>query len=216
MLIMSIDEHWILADENADAMEARFFKRGEKYPATELFFKDEYKSPALLKHDFARVVRLYNQRGYSAYFPFNAIRTDFERGSVKDADITHLNYLFVDIDRQGSPKDPATDEELEHGRKVAESVRVHMLELGWDEPLLTCSGNGYHLYFPLHKLANDEEAVGLIKKLLIALGEKFDNQHVGIDRVVHNPSRLTKILGAVAYKGQASEERPYREARLVK
>ena len=89
---MSIDEHWILADENADAMEARFFKRGEKYPATELFFKDEYKSPALLKHDFARVVRLYNQRGYSAYFPFNAIRPDFERGSVKDAVMGSLAF----------------------------------------------------------------------------------------------------------------------------
>jgi len=46
----------------------------------------------------------------------------------------------------------------------------------------------------------------------VALAIKFDNDVVCVDRNVFNPSRITKLPGTLARKGQATEERPYRIA----
>jgi hypothetical protein len=47
------------------------------------------------------------------------------------------------------------------------------------------------------------------------LATKFDNDTVGVDRVVYNAGRITKIPGTIARKGVESEGRPYRMAMIV-
>ena len=43
----------------------------------------------------------------------------------------------------------------------------------------------------------------------------FDDTHTSIDRCVHNPSRITKVIGTIARKGKESPDRPYRKVTLV-
>lgn len=148
----------------------------------------------------------------------NTIRADFIGNGAKgasDADIVCIDWFFIDADRTGTHKNSATDAELEQSRELVENVRSYMLGCGWDAPVMTCSGNGYHLYFPLHELPLNDETKEWIKKLTNILGKKFNTEHVAIDPVVYNPSRITKILGTIAQKGKATENRPHREARLV-
>ena len=75
------------------------------------------------------------------------------------------------------------------------------------------SGNGFHLYFPLDDLPNTETA--LVKGTLKELSRRFDSKTVKIDTSVFNASRVTKVPGTIMRKGEASEGRPYRMAKLL-
>ena len=78
------------------------------------------------------------------------------------------------------------------------------------------SGNGYHLYFTLAGLENDDESELLIKEMLETLAEKFDTEEFEIDTVVFDANRITKIIGTVARKGEETPDRPYRTVELIK
>ena len=77
------------------------------------------------------------------------------------------------------------------------------------------SGNGVHVYYQLEGIENTEQSNLLIRDVLIALGQQFDTPEVAIDKSVFNASRITKVPGTFMRKGQASEGRPYRMARLL-
>jgi hypothetical protein len=70
------------------------------------------------------------------------------------------------------------------------------------------SGNGCHLYYRLNALENDDQSKVLLKSLISGLGDKFDNNVVKIDRSVFNASRITKVVGTKAYKGQKLHRPP--------
>jgi hypothetical protein len=74
------------------------------------------------------------------------------------------------------------------------------------------SGNGYHLYYILGELPNDEKTKRLVEGALRGLAEKFDNSIVAVDTVVYNASRITKVPGTIARKGENTTERPHRMA----
>jgi hypothetical protein len=63
-------------------------------------------------------------------------------------------------------------------------------------------------------MPNNDESKHLIQTTLLNLAHHFDNDKVKIDTVVFNASRITKVLGTIARKGLASEDRPYRMAVL--
>ena len=83
---------------------------------------------------------------------------------------------------------------------------------GWDEPIQMMSGNGYHLYYLLGKLPNDEKSKALVEGALQELANKFNNGVVAVDTVVFNASRITKVPGTIARKGENTTERPHRMA----
>ena len=74
---------------------------------------------------------------------------------------------------------------------------------------------GVHIYYDLNRMESDDEATNLIKTFLNLLADYFDNQYVKVDRSVYNASRITKVLGTIARKGEESTDRPYREASLI-
>jgi len=94
-------------------------------------------------------------------------------------------------------------------------VMAYLAGKGWSSPKKVMSGNGFHLYYSLDRLEANKESRDLIRSLLNLLADKFDNGTVQIDRGVFNASRITKIIGTVARKGEETEERPYRMARLI-
>src|SRR2546423_716170 len=76
---------------------------------------------------------------------------------------------------------------------------------------LADSGNGYHL-LPLVDLPNDDTSKELVKQLLTALGNRFNNGTVKIDAAVFNAARITKLYGTIARKGDSTEDRPHRRS----
>ena len=74
------------------------------------------------------------------------------------------------------------------------------------------SGNGYHLLVAIQLGVKDGP---LVASVLAALDERFSTEEAKIDRVNFNPARIFKVYGTVARKGEASEERPHRLARLL-
>jgi len=215
---VSIDQMKRLVNWKAAVLEVRCFRKRGDPVHIQAFSRNDYDSPAQRWHNITAIIRTWNLRGYNCYMILNTIRSDFIGNGSKgasDADIACLDWFFIDVDRTGTHKNSATDAELGMSRELVEKVKAYLCGVGWDDPIMTCSGNGYHLYFPLHELPANDKTKDWIKKLTNILGTKFNTEHVAIDPVVYNPSRITKILGTIAHKGEATEDRPHREARLV-
>jgi len=153
-----------------------------------------------------------NRLGYNVYLVMNPIRADFTGKNARDEHIEMRRVLLIDIDRVGDTKRPANDAELEAARLLADEVVEWLRERGWGEPHRVMSGNGHHLYYSLKHLPNDERSREAVRKALLSLAARFDNSTVKIDTGVYNASRITKVPGTIARKGQESVARPYRMA----
>ena len=79
-------------------------------------------------------------------------------------------------------------------------------------PLVADSGNGYHLDYRIELSCEDD---GLVEKALDGLANCFDGDGVELDRGVHNPSRIIKLYGTLACKGDNTEERPWRLSKIL-
>lgn len=211
--ITEISNVWSLIDPKAPVIELRAIGRGRTQSL--LFLMSEFKSTEARQREFERAANDLNTGGKNIYVVLNTIREDFCSGSVKDSDIKHRDWLLIDIDRAEPAKCPATDEEVAAADDLADQVEEFMKRKGWTTPLRIMSGNGCHLYFRLNSLPNDAQSRDLLRSLLNGLGEKFDNNLVKIDRSVFNASRITKVVGTKAFKGQSSKDRPHRAARLI-
>ncbi|WP_298128227.1 hypothetical protein [Brevundimonas sp.] len=154
-------------------------------------------------------------QGYNIYVVMNPVREDFAGGAVSDGDIAFRDLLLIDIDRAGSTKDPASDEEVEAAIKLADEVAADSALQGLDLRARVMSGNGAHLYYALDRMPNDGTSTALVKELLRLLARKFDTEEMKIDQSVVNASRITKVPGTLARKGEASSERPYRIAEIL-
>ena len=155
-----------------------------------------------------------NSLGYNIYIVMNTIKESFRGKSVGDADIRHRDLLLIDIDRVEKLTAPATDDEIEAARLVADSIKAFMEERGWSDPIRVMSGNGHHLYYRLQGTPNDEASERMIQSALFTLAQRFDTDIVKVDTVVFNASRITKVPGTIARKGPESKGRPYRMAVL--
>ena len=188
---------------------------------TKLFYPTDYPNPREMQEAFYSYAMNLNQQGYNCYTTMNPIRTDFRasggKGITKDG-IAKRTRVMVDLDRSSaeSKKYPATDAELERANELIERIADHAVGLGWPRPLKVMSGNGYHLYFALEELENDDESELLIKQMLETLAELFNTKEFEIDTVVFDANRITKIIGSIARKGEETPNRPYRTVELIK
>jgi hypothetical protein len=114
----------------------------------------------------------------------------------------------------GDTKNPATDEEVSAAFDLASEVAKYLDDQGFPEPMRVHSGNGVHLYYRLQPV--NEALIGnSVSTLLKSIAKRFNNETVGVDTSVSNPSRITKVIGTLARKGIESGERPYRVAKLL-
>lgn len=181
---------------------------------TKLFKGKDYKSVEELRLAFEQEALKLNTQGYNIYVVMNPINDSFDGRSAKDGDIAYRNLLLIDIDRHVT-KNPATEDELSAAHELANKVIEHLKDRKWDDPIKVMSGNGYHLYYTLDYLDNSDDIRDAIKDLLKGLAASFDTNVVKIDTSVFNASRITKVVGTIAYKGEESADRPYRMARCV-
>ncbi len=138
----------------------------------------------------------------------------------KDDDIEKRLWLFIDIDSKRLPDTSATKAELECAHKLAQNLIDFLNSQGWPQPAITMSGNGYHVLYRIDQ-PNTTDVKETIKQVLAALASKFDTEGAEIDTSVYNASRIIKIAGTLARKGneiidaQPDQCRPHRQCKLI-
>jgi hypothetical protein len=194
-------------------LEMRAIKGKETIIKT--FKGTNYESSDDLKQAFEDEAIKLNQQGYNIYIVMNPITEFFTGYSAKDTDIAYRDLLLIDIDRAQKSTEPANQSELDAALALASDITKYLKSQGWDKPIRVMSGNGYHLYYILSQLPNDNHHKELVSGVLQELADHFDTPIVKVDTVVFNASRITKVPGTIAYKGTASANRPYRMARVI-
>ncbi len=126
-----------------------------------------------------------------------------------DKDIARRTNLLIDCDPVRHPADvSATDEEMALAVERRDLVIAYLRDLGWPEPVaVAMSGNGGSAIYRID-LANDDDATALVKNVLAALDHLFSDERVIVDASNFNASRLTKLVGTVATKGDDFQGRP--------
>jgi hypothetical protein len=123
--------------------------------------------------------------------------------------------LLLDIDAVRPAGISSTDVEHRAALDLAGTIRQELMGEGWPEPMLQDSGNGAYLIFRLPDLPNDEDSRDLIKRCLGALARRFNTEAAHIDEGTFNASRIAKIPGTTACKGDNAADRPHRLSRLL-
>jgi hypothetical protein len=215
---IEIKKMWQIFAVGADSiLELRGLQpKGEKrslLPKVLHFRVENFASVDDCKAAFEESALDLNEQGYNAYTTLNPIRADFAgQGAARDGDIRYRDLLLIDIDRNGDTSCPADTAQLEAAKVLADKVRSYLSDQGWPKPFFVMTGNGFHLYYVLNQLPNNENGTMLVRGTLNLLAKKFNNDIVGIDTAVYNAARITKIPGTVMRKGQETSHRPYRRA----
>lgn len=147
----------------------------------------------------------------------NAVQ-DNARNTTRDDEINRRRWLFIDLDVCRPSGTSSTNEELARAEARAYDIMSWLAIKGFPEPLLVMSGNGFHIYYRVDLPADDD---GLIQRFLHALGDRFDDDFVKIDRGVYNAGQITKVAGTMVRKGDHivgrsdMPDRPHRRARWM-
>ena len=171
-------------------------------------------------------IREMDGKGPGVYVTLNPVKPEllarannrvraFAETTTSDADIVLRRWLLVDCDPVRPAGISSSRQELEAALDAAEKVREHLRGRQWPEPILSLSGNGFHLLYRLPDLANTDASTGLISRLLKALSARFSSATVHIDETVFNAARISKAYGSFARKGDHTPERPYRLSRML-
>lgn len=139
---------------------------------------------------------------------------EMPKETTADANIVERQWLMLDMDCERAKGVSSSAEEFEKARLKTADVYKYMDSCGFTKPVIAISGNGYHLLYRI-SLENNESTMKLLKDCLIALDMMFSDDKVKIDTAVFNASRITKLYGTLAQKGQNTEERPHRMSKIV-
>lgn len=132
-----------------------------------------------------------------------------------DSDIDGRTHVMIDLDPKRITGISASDDELEYAHLKAVAVYRFLLSQGFNEPIICKSGNGYHVLVPCEFVVNDE-TTAVVRRFLQALSLLFSDDKVEVDEKVFNASRICKLYGTTARKGENTAERPWRQAEIVK
>jgi hypothetical protein len=134
--------------------------------------------------------------------------------TTMDAHILRRRWLLIDIDPERPSGISSTDVEYDNAYKVACTV-ANMLEFeGWPEPYINRSGNGAHILYPLDE-PNNVDVRDTIQVFLKTLDARFKDDGCTIDKTTFNASRIFRIPGTWARKGDDIPVRPHRKAYRV-
>ena len=132
--------------------------------------------------------------------------------ATNDRDIIRRMWLLIDLDAERKSVTSATDAEHQAAHELGEKIRTELSSRGWPEPVTADSGNGMHLLYRIDEKTDDDN---LIEDCLESLAQEFSTEQVKVDRSVHNASRICKLYGTWAKKGDNTEERPHRISKLL-
>jgi len=131
---------------------------------------------------------------------------------TSDPEILYRTELLIDIDPKRISGISSTDAQHDFAMEIAKSIEKHLLAYGFPNPCVVDSGNGVHLRYKLYRgdFPNDDETKRLLQTVLQILADKFNGDGIEIDRKVFNASRICRIPGTWARKGQNVPSNPHR------
>jgi|APSaa5957512622_1039677.scaffolds.fasta_scaffold09548_2 hypothetical protein len=141
----------------------------------------------------------------------NRLKIARRNESTGDSDIVCRRWLLIDIDPARPAGISATDAEKEPAFAKAMEVSEGLTSMGWSEPVIVDSGNGYYLLYRIDLPANDD---GLVHRCIQALQPVAD-ERVHIDLSVANPSRICRLSGTWNRKGDDMPDRPHRPSEIM-
>ena len=173
----------------------------------------------------SQIAAAWSGRASGLYITLNAVRRDLlaraanrvvahARNTTKDEDIVRRRWCPIDFDAVRPAGISATDGEHQAALDRARQCRDWLCEQGWPEPVFADSGNGAHLLYRI-ELPNDGPSCELLKHGLEALAFQFGDGSVVVDQATYNASRVWKLYGTLAAKGENLAERPHRLAKLL-
>lgn len=134
--------------------------------------------------------------------------------TTADTDILERRWLLLDLDPVRPAGISSSHDEREAANALAQTVSQWLTTQGWPAPILADSGNGAHLLYKV-SLPNDATSKTLAEATLKALAGQFDTERVKVDTTVANAARISKVYGTLACKGDSTEDRPHRIARIL-
>lgn len=172
----------------------------------------------------AQAIVPYNGKN-DIYMTLNPVKVDllarsenklkkFSRHTTTDSDIQYIKYILVDLDPIRPSGISSSNSEKEAASEMLKNIIEYLKQVGMKNHIKADSGNGYHLLVPI-KLENSRENIELIKTFLKALDLKFTNDQVEVDLTTYNASRIVKLYGTMATKGDSTEDRPHRYSQII-
>ena len=135
------------------------------------------------------------------------------RETTSDNDILGYQWILIDADPVRPSGVSASKEEKEAARCVAGMTMKKLMAMGFSEPIVGDSGNGYHLLFKIQANLDERQTLA---DFLSVLDMWFSTDQVKIDTAVFNPARITKLYGTEARKGASTPERPHRKSGIIR
>lgn len=150
---------------------------------------------------------------YTTFNEPNKLSEDSSK-SLKDIDIITRKFILIDLDPKRPSGVSSTNEEKEASNHLKNKILDYLKGQKFVNMVEADSGNGYHILIPINEAAT-KESTETVKLFLKALAAKFNNDLVDVDTTVSNASRLTKLYGVIANKGENTVERPHRPSKLL-
>ena len=202
-----------------DVVELRAFHRGGK-KRTDAGYFDSAHWPDLADH----AARL-SVAGAAVYVTLNPVDPQllsrycnrieaWAAATTTDKQAVRRRWLLIDLDPARPAHTSATDRQVEAAKCKAHEISAHLEGMGWPSPAAAESGNGCHLLYAID-LPNNDETSALVKVVLGALGELFDDAVIKVDRQVFNAARICKLYGTVANKGDHTLPAPWRLSKMT-
>lgn len=136
--------------------------------------------------------------------------------TTMDSDIVSRKWLLVDVDPKRPTNISSTDDEHVAAINKADAIAFMLaFEYGFPMPMSNSSGNGAHAMYPID-WPNTEEVRDEIAKFLKCLAARFDDQGTTVDTSVFNASRIWRLPGTWARKGDNVLNRPHRRACIIR
>jgi len=167
----------------------------------------------------------YDGRAEGLYFTLNPVQPalvaranqrvkEYADHTTSDADIQKRITLPIDFDVVRPAGISSSDAEHHQALERAWLCRTWLTTQGWPDPTFADSGNGAHLLYVVD-LPNDAASTDLIKSCLLALSALFSDAQVKVDTSTSNASRIFKLYGTLACKGDPTPDRPHRRAAII-
>lgn len=133
----------------------------------------------------------------------SANKLKIAESTTSDRDVICRKWLFIDLDPKRPSDVSSSDEERRNACCLASKIIEDLsTNFGFPEPILSDSGNGYHLLYRIDLPSESD----LPRNFLDALSERYSNQDIEVDRTVYNAARLIKLCGTLACKGDSHQD----------
>lgn len=143
----------------------------------------------------------------------NRLKRSKKGEQTTDTQILTRRWLYLDFDPVRPKGISSTDAEHQAAIDLMYLAGVWLSEhFGFPEPIYADSGNGAHLDYLVDLPLDDG---GLSKRVMEAVRDKFSTDQVKVDTCNHNPSRIWKLYGTMARKGDAMPDRPHRLSQIL-